>query len=101
MSGAHPCHENEPASADDSEHREIGEIRRDISEQIRRRRAGAGSGRLRLRAREKYVVPVEKLRSPGLGSAFGKQVERRYLVNTTLRQSASSDAERKKLLAGD
>jgi membrane-bound lytic murein transglycosylase MltF len=34
----------------------------------------------------------------GLGSAFGNQVERRYLINTTYVKSAASEAERKKFL---
>jgi membrane-bound lytic murein transglycosylase MltF len=35
----------------------------------------------------------------GLGSAFGNQVERRYLIDTTYVKSAASDDERKKFLA--
>jgi len=35
----------------------------------------------------------------GLGTAFGNQVERRYLVNTTYARNAASEAERKKFLA--
>jgi membrane-bound lytic murein transglycosylase MltF len=35
----------------------------------------------------------------GLGSAFGNQVERRYLSNTTYARNAASQAERKKFLA--
>jgi membrane-bound lytic murein transglycosylase MltF len=35
----------------------------------------------------------------GLGTAFGNQVERRYLVNTTYVRNATSDAERKKFMA--
>jgi len=35
----------------------------------------------------------------GLGSAFGNQVERRYLVNTTYARDAASDEERKKFMA--
>jgi membrane-bound lytic murein transglycosylase MltF len=35
----------------------------------------------------------------GLGSAFGNQIERRYLVNTTYAKNAASEAERKKFLA--
>ena len=35
----------------------------------------------------------------GLGSAFGDQVERKYLVSTTYVRSAASEAERKKFLA--
>ena len=34
----------------------------------------------------------------GLGSAFGNQVERRYLVNTTYARNAASEAERQKFL---
>jgi membrane-bound lytic murein transglycosylase MltF len=35
----------------------------------------------------------------GLGSSFGNQMERRYLVNTTYVKDAASEAERKKFLA--
>ena len=35
----------------------------------------------------------------GLGTAFGKSVERKYLVDTTYVKSAASDAERRKFLA--
>jgi membrane-bound lytic murein transglycosylase MltF len=35
----------------------------------------------------------------GLGTAFGNQIERRYLVNTTYVKSATSEADRKKFLA--
>ena len=35
----------------------------------------------------------------GLGTAFGDQIERRYLVSTTYARNASSEAERKKFLA--
>jgi membrane-bound lytic murein transglycosylase MltF len=35
----------------------------------------------------------------GLGSAFGQQIERRYLVNTSYARNAASEAERKKFLA--
>ena len=35
----------------------------------------------------------------GLGSAFGNQIERRYLINTTYAKDAASDAERQKFLA--
>ena len=35
----------------------------------------------------------------GLGSAFGNQVQQRYLTNTTYARNASSEAERKKFLA--
>ncbi len=35
----------------------------------------------------------------GLGSAFGNQIERRYLVNTAYVKNAASEAERKKFLA--
>jgi len=35
----------------------------------------------------------------GLGTAFGNQVERRYLINTTYVRNAASEAERKKFLA--
>jgi membrane-bound lytic murein transglycosylase MltF len=35
----------------------------------------------------------------GLGSAFGNQIERRYLVDTTYARNAASEAERKKFLA--
>ena len=35
----------------------------------------------------------------GLGSAFGNQVERKYLINTTYARNAASEAERKKFLA--
>ena len=35
----------------------------------------------------------------GLGTAFGNQVERRYLVNTTYAKSATSEAGRKKFQA--
>ncbi len=34
----------------------------------------------------------------GLGTAFGNVIEKRYLVNTTFAKSATSEAERKKLL---
>ena len=35
----------------------------------------------------------------GLGTAFGNQLERRYLVNTSYARNAASEAERKKFLA--
>jgi membrane-bound lytic murein transglycosylase MltF len=35
----------------------------------------------------------------GLGSAFGNQIERRYLIDTTYARNAASEAERKKFLA--
>ena len=35
----------------------------------------------------------------GLGTAFGNQVERKYLVSTTYARNAASEAERKKFLA--
>jgi membrane-bound lytic murein transglycosylase MltF len=35
----------------------------------------------------------------GLGTAFGDQIERRYLVNTRYARNAASEAERKKFLA--
>jgi membrane-bound lytic murein transglycosylase MltF len=35
----------------------------------------------------------------GLGTAFGNQIERKYLVNTTYARNATSEAERKKFLS--
>ena len=35
----------------------------------------------------------------GLGTAFGDQIERRYLINTNYARNAASEAERKKFLA--
>jgi membrane-bound lytic murein transglycosylase MltF len=35
----------------------------------------------------------------GLGSAFGNQIERKYLVNTTYARNATSEAERRKFLS--
>jgi membrane-bound lytic murein transglycosylase MltF len=35
----------------------------------------------------------------GLGTAFGNQIERKYLMNTTYARNAASEAERKKFLA--